>query len=262
MKSLYQASNAVEAHMILDLLRQQGLAGRVDGEYLQGGIGELPAAGLVSVMVAEQDYAAAKEIVDKWDMAQPLHEPASTARKASSRFNAFMIGLVAGIALSYAYYQSPVTAEGTDHNGDGVLDDRWTYARSDRPLRNEVDRNLDGKIDYIARFSRFGTIVSGEDDDDFDGVFESRMTYRQGNPELIETDTDGDGFRDLRTNFEHGVHVSTEYIYPATGRPQKIEYYKASKITYAELDTNKDGKMDKRIRYDEIGEISATEQIN
>lgn len=35
MKVVYQASNAVEAHMILHLLEQQGLAGRIDGEYLQ-----------------------------------------------------------------------------------------------------------------------------------------------------------------------------------------------------------------------------------
>ena len=173
MKSLYQASNAVEAHMILDLLQQQGLAGRVDGEYLQGGIGELPAAGLVRVMVEEQDYAAAKEIVDQWDASQPSHVLAEAPGKTGSRFNIFLLGLAVGLGLSYLYYQAPVTTDGIDHNGDGVLDDRWTYARSNFPLMNEVDRNLDGKIDYITRFNRKGTIESGEEDDNFDGVFES-----------------------------------------------------------------------------------------
>ncbi len=247
--------------MILDLLRQQGLAGRVDGEYLQGGIGELPAAGLVRVMVEEQDYAAAKALIEQWDAAQPLHEPAPADRTRGSRLNVFMIGLLAGAALSIAYYQSPVTTQGTDHNGDGVLDDRWTYAGSDRILKNEVDRNLDGKIDTITGYGRIGTIESGESDDNFDGVFESRMTYRRGNPELIEVDTNGDGYRDLKTNFENGVLVSTEYIHPSTGRARKIEYFALGKITHAESDTDKDGRMDKRITYDEIGEISTVEDI-
>lgn len=247
--------------MLLDLLRQQGFTGRVDGEYLQGAIGELPAAGLVRVMVEEQDYAAAKAVIEKWDAVQPLHEPLPVDRKAGSRFNIFMIGLCAGIALAYAYYQSPVSREGVDHNGDGVLDDRWSYARSDRPLTNEVDRNLDGKIDYVAGFNRFGTIASVESDDDFNGVFESRTTYRQGNAELSETDTNGDGFRDLKTNFEYGVVISTEYIYPATGLPYRMEYFRLGKMTHAELDSDKDGKMDKRIRYDEAGEMSSVEKI-
>ena len=85
--------------------------------------------------------------------------------------------------------------------------------------------------------------------------------YRQGNPERTETDTDGDGFRDLRTNFEHGVITSTEYIYPATGLPQKVEYFKLGKITYSELDIDKDGKMDKRIKYDALGEALSVEDI-
>ena len=247
--------------MILDLLQQQGLAGRVDGEYLQGGIGELPAAGLVRVMVEEQDYAAAKAIIDKWDAVQPLHVPVPAPRKAGSRFGALLLGVVAGAAISYAYHRGPVMTEGIDYTGNGVLDERWTFAPGGRTVKYDIDRNRDGKVDYITRFSRDGTIDFVDADDNFDGVFESRTHYRQGNPELTETDTDKDGFRDFKTNFEHGVIVSFEYIYPATGRPQKIEYLKPGKNTHAELDTDKDGKMDKRIRYDEIGEILAVEDI-
>ena len=92
MKKLYEASNSVEAHMILNLLEQEGLTGRVDGEYLQGGVGELPAAGLVRVMVAEEDYAAAKSIVDKWDAAQPAQpndKTTSPPKKSGSRLSIF-----------------------------------------------------------------------------------------------------------------------------------------------------------------------------
>lgn len=108
MKTLYQASNLVEAHMIVDLLRQEGLSGRVDGEYLQGGIGELPAAGLIRVVVEEPDYTAAKAIVERWDAAQPLHEPAPPPQKTVGRFTIFVVGMIAGLALSYVYYQAPL----------------------------------------------------------------------------------------------------------------------------------------------------------
>jgi hypothetical protein len=62
MKLIYQASNTIEAHMILNLLEQAELRARIDGDYLQGGIGELQAVGGIRVMVAENDYADAHEI--------------------------------------------------------------------------------------------------------------------------------------------------------------------------------------------------------
>ena len=37
------------------------------GDYLQGGVGEIPAIGLVTVNVSNSDYKRAKEIVDEWD---------------------------------------------------------------------------------------------------------------------------------------------------------------------------------------------------
>jgi Putative prokaryotic signal transducing protein len=67
MRLIYEAPNTVEAHMILNLLEQAGLSARIDGEYLQGGIGELQVVGVVRVMVEEYDYPAAKLIIEEWD---------------------------------------------------------------------------------------------------------------------------------------------------------------------------------------------------
>ena len=61
MKRVFQAANAIEAHMILHLLQQSGIPGHVEGEYLQGGIGELPAAGLVNVVVADEQAERAHQ---------------------------------------------------------------------------------------------------------------------------------------------------------------------------------------------------------
>ncbi|WP_019143039.1 DUF2007 domain-containing protein [Noviherbaspirillum massiliense] len=266
MKTLYQASNSIEAHMILHLLKQEGFTGWVEGEYLQGAVGELPATGLVRVVVAEEDYAAAKSLVDRWEATQPAEAPKPAASiKAGSasgyRFRALVAAFAAGVLLTYAFYRAPVSVDGIDHNHDGVLDDRWTSAPGGRVVREEVDRNLDGKADYIATYGRDGSVEMVETDDNFDGIFESRTTYRRGNPVLTETDTDGDGYRDFKTNFENGVVMSTEYINPTTGLPQKIDYFKLGKLTYSETDSDRDGRMDKRTRYNALGEAVSVQDI-
>ena len=66
MKTVFDANNSLEAHLVLGLLKQVGIDGIVSGEYLQGAMGELPAFGLVKVLVAEQDYRRASEIIADW----------------------------------------------------------------------------------------------------------------------------------------------------------------------------------------------------
>ena len=67
MMVVYHASKSIEAYLIKNLLEQQEIAAYVFGDYLQGGVGEIPAIGLVTVNVSDSDYTRAKEIVDEWD---------------------------------------------------------------------------------------------------------------------------------------------------------------------------------------------------
>lgn len=247
--------------MILHLLEQQGLKGRIDGEYLQGGVGELPATGLVKVMVAENDHAAAREIVDRWNAVQPEQEPVRVLVRPGSRAGPLALGLLAGIVAATAYLRIPADTLGNDYNGDGRLDEKRVLAADGSVIEQARDRNLDGKMDVIAHYDRRSVLETIESDDDFDGVFESRTTYRLGNPHQTETDTDGDGYRDLRTNFVHGVPASVVHLFPATRLPEKIEYYRNGKRWSSELDINKDGTMDKRTIYNLLGEVLAVEDI-
>jgi hypothetical protein len=50
-------------------LQQAGIAAAIEGEYLQGGIGELPAAGNVRVVVPDNDVEAARQVIADWDAA-------------------------------------------------------------------------------------------------------------------------------------------------------------------------------------------------
>ncbi len=67
MKCVYEASNALDAYMIFNLLTQEGIQGRVDGEHLVGGIGEIQAINLVRVMVPDEEYDWAREIIRDWE---------------------------------------------------------------------------------------------------------------------------------------------------------------------------------------------------
>lgn len=102
MKKLYQAANTLEAHMIVGMLEQQGIDARIDGEYLQGGAGELQAMNLVQIMVEEADYPAAKAIVDDWDARQPSLTVEQT-QKSSALANtviAAISGFILGVVLT------------------------------------------------------------------------------------------------------------------------------------------------------------------
>lgn len=101
MKTLYEASNSLEAHMLLNLLEMEGFSVRIDGEFLQGGMGELPAAGLVRVMVAEEHYEAAKEVVRRWDVAQPAQATASSSAEPVKKLPIFLLGVAVGFMLAF-----------------------------------------------------------------------------------------------------------------------------------------------------------------
>ena len=69
MKLAYDASSNIEAHLVMHQLQQAGIDAVIEGEYLQGAVGELPAAGNVRVRVPETDFEAAKQVIADWDAA-------------------------------------------------------------------------------------------------------------------------------------------------------------------------------------------------
>ncbi len=83
MIKIFEAQNSVEAHLILNLFEQAGLTGRIDGEYLQGGMGELQVSDIVRVMIVEDDYEKGKEIIRQWETKEIIEIESNLAIKTS-----------------------------------------------------------------------------------------------------------------------------------------------------------------------------------
>jgi len=254
MKNVFDAANSLEAYMIRNLLDQAGLQARVEGEYLQGGVGELPAGGLVRVLVADRDAEAARSVIAEWDARQERTEPPPRSR-VSPGIGGFVLGVLTGVALAIWAYHTPVTEDGIDYDSNGTLDEKFHY-QGGRLRRVEQDRNLDGMADFIHVYNLRGLIDYTRADDNFDGDYETKTTYGRGNPLREEADTNGDGMTDLRAYYADGVLVEVELFGPDDRTPRKRQRFELGRLVSADYDADGDGKLDTRYEYDSFGEIA------
>lgn len=90
--------------MIANLLEQANIFAQVDGEYLQGGVGELQAFGLVKVRVNADDFERAREIVGQWEASQSKLKTDQQERAGSVGYPqiilAFVLGVIVGVLLA------------------------------------------------------------------------------------------------------------------------------------------------------------------
>lgn len=252
--------------MIMHLLKQDGITGHVLGEHLQGAIGELPAAGLVRVTVDEADYERGRALIAEWEASMPADAGASTSavHAASRRGRSWLmlfIGLAVGIAGTYGIYRVPARQQMLDHNSDGIADETWTYSINGTSLDYEADRNLDRQPDYFLHYARGGVMTEARSDEDFDGVVDTKTTFVNNQPALSETDTDGDGYLDLVTVFQHGVADEIRYLNPITGQALRVEHLRLGKLTHADVDADMDGQLETRWRYGPLGDVVAKERL-
>ena len=74
---IYRAANSLDANMIKGLLEQHNISAYIQGEYLQGGVGELPATDLVTVSVHVEHQVEARKIIAEWEAASIIEEEPS-----------------------------------------------------------------------------------------------------------------------------------------------------------------------------------------
>lgn len=112
-----------------------------------------------------------------------------------------------------------------DINGDGTKDVVRIYDDEGRSVREDNDRNFDGKIDQLSIFQS-GVIVRHEFDDNFDGRIETRTYFENGKPLRVERDLAG---------------RST----PEQWRPDRWEYFENGRTVRMGTDLDGDARVDR-----------------
>jgi hypothetical protein len=99
MKCVYEASDVLEAHVIQGLLEQHRISSFIEGEYLMGAVGELPASRLVRILVNDDDLPEGSSLMRDYDSAnQPLNKQASIAQGGMPRHGNRLL-LVMGLMI-------------------------------------------------------------------------------------------------------------------------------------------------------------------
>lgn len=73
MRVVYHAEGIVDAHLVKDALDNAGIPCFINGEYLTGGVGQLPARDYLTVSVPDVCVDAATPVVD--EITQMLQAP-------------------------------------------------------------------------------------------------------------------------------------------------------------------------------------------
>ena len=260
MKCVYEAPNGLEARMIADLIAQAGIHSRVDGEFLQGGVGELFAGDFVRVLVEDESFEEARAVVDTWQATQvsvanvEKNKPISFGSSKISLFIVLVIGVLIGSGGVHSYYNTSETHNGLDHNRDGVLDEKWTFLRG-KISKAEFDNNFDGEMDQIVYYSSRGKIKYSETDLNHDGIMDTHTQYRNNNPILKKSDTNGDGHHDLFTYLKNRTVYKVEFYNLQTTALIKVQEFDAFKLISSKYDSTGDGTLDKFVNYGEYGEV-------
>lgn len=255
MKIVYDANNSLDAHVVKNLLETEGIEAFVQGEHLQGGVGELAAINLVKVGVNDNDAIRAREIIKAWESKaitadqEPYASSSEKKRSQSSAILIFIFGFTLGVSLTYINFTSPVSHEGIDFNRDGQNDESYTYEKG-RFAKFEADTNLDGKVDYIIEYDRRGLSESGRQDADFNGNFEAVISFERNLYSFVKEDLNEDGKVDVVEEYENGDLRTKTFFDLTTGLPRKKLYYEYGRLLSADVDPDGNGTADFEVTYD------------
>lgn len=109
MRVVYDAYTTLDAHVVKNLLESEGIEAYIQGEYLQGGVGELSAMNLVKVSVNDNDVVRARAIIEEWNTQQPDTEPRQPyvneqMKSGWAGLLIFAAGCLVGAAFTYQQY--------------------------------------------------------------------------------------------------------------------------------------------------------------
>lgn len=72
MQRIHEPADLMEAQMLISMLNSEGIEVYLQGADLVGGMGELPALGLLGLMVSDDDVQHARELITSYQEATPI----------------------------------------------------------------------------------------------------------------------------------------------------------------------------------------------
>ena len=72
MQRIYEPQDLLEGEMLLGMLASEGVDAHLAGRHLLGGIGELPALGLLGLLVEDEEAERARRLIAAYNAAAPL----------------------------------------------------------------------------------------------------------------------------------------------------------------------------------------------
>jgi len=82
---IHEPADLMEAQMLMSMLRSEGIQVFLQGADLVGGMGELPALGLLGLMVEDEHARQARELIVSYQQATPLLEGGSDPQEIVQR---------------------------------------------------------------------------------------------------------------------------------------------------------------------------------
>ncbi|WP_263262776.1 DUF2007 domain-containing protein [Pseudomonas sp. RIT-PI-S] len=79
MRRIYEPESLLEAELLVGMLASEGVVAHLSGAHLMGGVGELPALGLLALLVDDDHAERARALIDAYNAAfvLPAEEPDS-----------------------------------------------------------------------------------------------------------------------------------------------------------------------------------------
>ena len=156
-----------------------------------------------------------------------------------------------------------------DTSGDEYPDVRKVFLRvGEPPLQNlilvcrESDLNADGTRDVVRYYTDEGRPLREESDRDFDGRMDQIIFFEGGRISRMERDTVGNGMVDEKIFYEGGRPLRSERDMAARStssewKPDRWEYYEEGRMVRMGVDLDGDGRVD---RWDRDAEWRAEQQ--
>lgn len=72
MQRVYEPQDLMEGELLLGMLASEGIDAYLTGQHLAGAVGELPACGLLGVMVEDAQAHSAQQLIAAYNAALPL----------------------------------------------------------------------------------------------------------------------------------------------------------------------------------------------